>query len=386
MSQIDPKREASTRLTRLLGEMERHSLDAAIITAPKNVYYFTGASAPSLLTLVPSNTLPKYLLVFGDGRTVMLTSQRDKENAVAAFSGTVASYTNYDLQTHMVPNPEYIASEVKRLFGAEASSIKRIGIESWIIPQALLNTIVQSSDVRVHDLSTSISRMRAVKDQDELRAIRAGSELSDFAYSVARSASKPGESEVDVYATVLGEVARKVGSYQFLAGDFASGERSLKVGGPPTRREMKKGETIIVDLWLTTRGYWSDTCRTFVIGGKPSERQLKLLELLKKAMLAGEEKLRPGEKAADVYKAVFSVIAAAGLGDMFPHHAGHGIGLDDWESPFLIPASNEILERGMVCTLEPGAYVPGVGGIRIEHNYLIEDRSPTRLTKYPLDL
>ena len=383
---MDSRKESSVRLKRLLDEMERDSLDAAIITAPKDVYYFTGAVAPSLLSLVHSNTLPMYLLVFGDGRTELLTSQRDKGNAVEAFTGTVASYTNYDLQTHMVPDPEDIALEVKKLFSREPSSIKRIGIESWNIPQALLNVVIQSSNTRLHDLSASILRMRAVKDQDELTAIRAGSELSDFAYSIARSESIPGNSEVDVYASVLGELVRKVGSYQFLAGDFASGERSLKVGGPPTRRRMKEGETIIVDLWLTMRGYWSDTCRTFVIGGKPSARQLNLLELLKRAMLAGEEKLRPGEKAADVYKAVFGVIAAAGLGDMYPHHAGHGIGLDDWESPFLIPGSNQILERSMVCTLEPGAYVPGVGGIRIEHNYLIDGSSPTRLTKYPLDL
>ena len=157
------------------------------------------------------------------------------------------------------------------------------------------------------------------------------------------------------------------------------------MGGPPTLRSLGNGETLILDLWLTANGYWSDTCRTFVIGEDPTSNQVKLLELLKRAMAAGEDKLRPGVKGFEVYNAVFNVIADAGLANRFPHHAGHGIGLEDQEPPFLIPASNETLIEGMVCTLEPGVYVPGVGGLRIEHNYLITTGKPDRLTKYPLD-
>lgn len=105
-------------------------------------------------------------------------------------------------------------------------------------------------------------------------------------------------------------------------------------------------------------------------------------------MVAGERKLRPGSRACDVYKTVFDVIDAAGFGDRFTHHARHGIGLDDQESPFFIPGSDEVFLDGMVCTLEPGAYVPGIGGVRIERNYdsHVKQDGPEDLTNFPLDL
>jgi Xaa-Pro aminopeptidase len=210
--------------------------------------------------------------------------------------------------------------------------------------------------------------------------------LNDFAYSVAKEKSVAGNTELDVYAAVQHELTRRVGSYVLFAGDFVSGERSLRIGGYPTTRILSNGETFILDLWLTSKGYWSDTSRTFIIGGGASAEQKRILETLKQAMAAGEEMLRPGVKAREVYAAVYDVIVKSGYGSKFPHHAGHAVGLDDQEPPFFIPADEMELQEGNVCTLEPGVYIPGLGGFRIENDYLIKSGTIERLTSYPLDL
>ena len=178
---MSAKRAPLRRLQRLLKEMETLDLDASIITNPKHVYYFTGLFAPSLLSLVHSFALPTYLIVFRDGQSILLTPQRDKEIAEKVFGGDVASYVNYNLQMHMVPNPAYVASELKKLLSRFGSPLEKVGVESWTIPQTLLQAVCESNEVGVHDLSSSILRMRATKDTDELAAIREGSALSDFA-------------------------------------------------------------------------------------------------------------------------------------------------------------------------------------------------------------
>jgi Xaa-Pro aminopeptidase len=373
----------SKRLHHLVDLMEEENLDCSIVTDPRNVYYFTGIAPQSILSLVYSFSTLSCLLVFRDGKSVLLTSQREAKTAKEVFDGEIVTFVNYDLRERMIAYPDFVATQLKKLISGRSLRFRRIGVESWHIPHVLLDTFNQTE---FYDLSSNILRWRTVKDSDELLAIRKCCELNDYAYSIAKSVSISGRSEIEVYAIILGELTKNVGSYQFFAGDIVSGERSLEGGGLPTARRLNDGETFILDLWMTWKGYWTDTCRTFVIGGKPTPSQKQTLELLKEAMAAGEEKLRPGVKSSEVYSAVFNVISAAGLGTRFPHHAGHGIGLDDQEPPFFIPASNDVLAEGMTCTLEPGVYVPGVGGFRIEHNYLITGNKPERLTSYPLDL
>ena len=142
----------------------------------------------------------------------------------------------------------------------------------------------------------------------------------------------------------------------------------------------------IFDLWTTTHGYWADTCRTFVVGGKPTAEQIRMHDVVCKAVDAGEALLRPGMPARDVYQTMFDTISDEGYGDHFPHHGGHGFGLYAHEPPFFIPAANDILEEGMTCTLEPGVYVKGIGGVRSEDNYLITETGIENLTPYPRGL
>lgn len=356
-------------------------IDAAIITDPKNVYYFTGYVNASVLPL------PTYLIAFKKDDPVLLTGITETGVAEKTFGGRIETFTNYSLKERMIAYPDLAAAGVKEL--TKNRRLRKIGLEFWTTPETVRQAIVRKgSRMQLLDLSETILTWRKTKDPNEVEAIRASCELDDYAYGVIKEISRDGVDELEAYSQAYEKLIKKAksSSFQFFYGDFTSGERALQSGGPPTNRVMKKGETLVLDLWVTTRGYWADTCRTFVIGGEPSPAQNRTLDILKRALNAGAEKLRPGNTAADVYQAIFAVIAGAGHGDKFPHHGGHCVGLDAWEPPFIIPGSKERLKEGEVCALEPGVYIPEIGGMRIEDDYLITSSGGKSLCKFPFDL
>jgi Xaa-Pro dipeptidase len=361
--------------------LEKTAIDVAIITDPKNVYYFTGYINASVLPL------PTYLIAFKKDEPILLTGTSEEITAVKTFGGEVQTFTNYSLQERMIAYPNLAATEIKKL--TRNRKFRNVGLEFWTTPETIRQTIVRKgASQQLFDLSKTILNWRKVKDADELEAIRASCELDDYAYGVIKGTSRAGMTELEAYSSAYQKliVKAKTPSFQFFYGDFTSGERALRSGGPPTTRVMSKGETFVLDLWVTTKGYWADTCRTFVIGGEPSSDQNRILNLLKQALTAGAEELKPGNTAAVVYEAVYSVIDDAGYGSKFPHHGGHCVGLDAWEPPFIIPGSHERLKEGEVCALEPGVYIPEIGGMRIEDDYLITSSGGKSLCKFPFDL
>lgn len=361
--------------------MERAAIDAAVITDPKNVYYFTGYVNASVLPL------PTYLIAFRKEEPILVTGISEKSIAEGTFGGEVQTFTNYSLQERMIAYPNLAASGIKKQI--KNKRFRKVGLEFWATPETVRQTIVRKgASPRLIDLSEIILNWRKVKDADELEAIRASCELDDYAYGVIKETSRAGMTELEVYSSAYQKliVKAKTASFQFFYGDFTSGERALQSGGPPTNRVMSRGETFVLDLWVTTKGYWADTCRTFVIGGEPSTDQNRILNLLKQALGAGAEKLKPGNTAAAVYDAIYRVIDGAGYGSKFPHHGGHCVGLDAWEPPFIIPGSHERLKEGEVCALEPGVYIPEIGGMRIEDDYLITSTGGKSLCKFPFDL
>jgi Xaa-Pro dipeptidase len=142
----------------------------------------------------------------------------------------------------------------------------------------------------------------------------------------------------------------------------------------------------ILDFSVVIRNYRSDFTNTLVVGKEPRPDQQRLCDLCLKAMAQGEKELRSGRSCLTVYQAVRDAFERAGMAEYFPHHAGHGLGLTHPEAPYLVREANETLLAGDVITLEPGLYVPDVGGIRIEHNYLITDKGYERLSNHTIAL
>jgi Xaa-Pro aminopeptidase len=192
--------------------------------------------------------------------------------------------------------------------------------------------------------------------------------------------------ELDVYEGVFNACSTVAGQPVIVYGDFAVSPGSARRGGPPTSRVLLDGDTFILDYSVVRFGYRSDFTNTLAVGGQPTLDQRRLFDACTAAMAAGESTLRAGESCLAVYNAVRQPFIAGGLADHFPHHAGHGLGLSHPEAPFFVRNATETLVDGDVITLEPGLYVDGVGGIRIERNYLITTTGFRTLSHHTISL
>ena len=317
---------------------------------------------------------------------MLLVGSTETVKAQEVFKEELLTFKDYDVNEHMVVYPELIAENLKKNgTDLRPKSDGRVGIESWHLPAVLSEAIKESFGVSMVDVSKDIRSMRVVKDHHEIEKISEGSRLLDKAHRMIKPLIREGMREISICATVQETLFKQTGRTQLVLGDYISGERTLEISGSPTKRKLRRGETMIVDLQTTCEQYWADTTRTFTVR-KPNQNQLKVWRVLIEARNAVELVLRPGTLARDVYKAAYSVISRAGYGGLFPHHVGHGIGLESQEAPFFLANSAEQLKEGVVCAIEPGIYDKSIGGIRIEDDYLVTADGFERLSLFPLEL
>ena len=261
---------------------------------------------------------------------------------------------------------------------------------------ALLQTVNPSlGGLRIHDrpgdpyaatVIRTVAEMRRQKDPDEVSLLRSCMRAGEAGHAWARGNVRPGMSELDVYCGVNTACIQAAGQPVIVYGDFAVSPGPQRRGGPPTSRLLEAGDMLILDYSVVIGGYRSDFTNTLVVGRDPTPDQKRLYELCVQAMAAGEKELAAERSCRTVYEAVRDVFDRAGVAEHFPHHAGHGLGLTHPEAPYFVREADETLLSGDVVTLEPGLYVPGVGGIRIEHNYLITPRGYERLSKHTIAL
>jgi Xaa-Pro aminopeptidase len=257
----------------------------------------------------------------------------------------------------------------------------------------ILRSVVDQHGGRVHDsladaLASRVleitSEMRRRKDPDEVELLRACMRATEAGHAWARANIARGMTELDVYHGVSNACAKAAGHWVLVYGDFTVSPGSAKRGGPPTPHVLKAGETFILDFSVVIQGYRSDFTNTLVVGAEPTAEQQELFDCCVAAMAAGEKELRAGATCQRVFDAVRGAFGP--LADKFPHHAGHGLGISHPEAPFIVRHSTETLVAGDVVTLEPGLYVDGVGGVRIEHNYLITETGYERLSNHEITL
>jgi Xaa-Pro aminopeptidase len=234
-------------------------------------------------------------------------------------------------------------------------------------------------------LDDEVMRLRSVKTPEEVELIRRNARLAVTGFNAAREIVATRGTELELFTHVWREMCRELGRVFTLRGDFTAGVATADLGGPPTMKSIRGGENILVDLGILIDGYWADVTRNF-IAGKPTSRQSALHSILQDAIESGYAMLRPGASVASVYFAVRNVIAKAGYGEYFLHPAGHGLGLSVHEHPDVAPYSRDTLVEGMVVTLEPGIYIPGEGGMRLEDDFVVCNSGGERLSTSPLGL
>ncbi len=230
----------------------------------------------------------------------------------------------------------------------------------------------------------TLAAMRRQKDPDEIAILRECMRATEAGHAWARANIMPGMTELDVYSGVVAACTKAAGRACIVYGDFAVSPGPERRGGSATDRILEPGDMFILDYSVVLQGYRSDFTNTLVVGREPTADQRRLYDQCCQAMAAGERELRAGAACLDVYGAVNGVFAKAGVEKSFGHHSGHGLGLTHPEAPFFVRHADETLLENDVVTLEPGLYVTGVGGIRIEHNYRITATGYERLSNHAI--
>ena len=324
-----------------------------LIFNPSNLTYFTGFSGATALLIPPQ------------GENVLFVGGVNYEQAKSETEG---------LTVEILKRGENLMEKIAKQFPAEKYAVDMLPIESW----RLLAKAV-GGEGKLEPAGSLIVKLRSVKDEREIQLIREACRLGDRGMQVASEVIRPGVKERDVAAEV--EYAMRKSGSDGTSFDtiIASGSSSAYPHGSCSSRIIAEGDLVVVDLGATYNFYRSDMTRTFV-AGKPSEKQRKIYETVKQANKKAFEAIKPSVAAAEVDGSARRVIEAAGFGEFFVHNLGHGVGLEIHEAPVLGPDSKDVLAAGNVVTDEPGIYLPGYGGVRIEDTVLVTADGAEKLT------
>ncbi|GIX03382.1 MAG: aminopeptidase [Planctomycetaceae bacterium] len=236
------------------------------------------------------------------------------------------------------------------------------------------------------DLGTLLRMLRRQKEPDELALIQRCCRAAEAGHAAARQVLRAGIREWEVFREVQAAVITAAERAVVVYGDFRACPASHpKQGGLPTDYRLQPGDLFVLDYSVVIAGYRCDFTNTLCVG-QPTAEQQQLYSAVMEAITAGESCLKAGTAAREVFTAVHAALAQHDLALYFGHHAGHGLGLAHPEPPILVPDSRDVLLEGDVITLEPGVYVPGVGGLRNEHNYVITATGYERLSQHVISL
>ena len=336
-------------------------VELAVLVSPQSLTYFTG--------VVLDDRFPHVFVLRGDGSTDLIAP----DNHECAIIDRSHSYERYSLQ-HSLVISDIVGNAVTALISTlrDCPAPKQIGVESEYLSHSFVQALRERFPAaEIVSVTRDLLRMRRRKSADEIARIRRTGEVLAAGYQAVRNEIAVGLTEWQVYNVFWSAAVAATQAKIFPAGDFACGLRGPE-GGGPTDRQIEKGELFIIDTFPRVAGYHADLCRTFAVTPL-TEVQQEAWHVIAESLKQAEQLIRPGARAAGIDAAIRSHLSRfAPARDSFRHHAGHGIGLNPQESPWLIPGSDEVLCEGDVIAVEPGLYSPALqGGLRLEQNYLV---------------
>ncbi len=337
-----------TRRDKLRRALKRAGADALLVTDFRNVTYLTGFTGDD-----------SYLLVRNDGQTLLsdgrYTTQLSEE----------CPDLDVDIRGPSVKMLDATSRLVRR------SGLAKLAVEADSMTVGFRDKLSQKLP-KLEFVSTTglVAELRLRKDRDEIRRIRRAVECAEKAFAAVCEGLAPEKTEKDV-ADELDHTMRRMGAEcASFPPIVAVGSRSALPHAPPTSRQMGEDGFVLIDWGARDDLYVSDLTRV-VIHGKLSAKLRRVYSAVLEAQTRAIEAIRPGATAQEVDAVARGVIADAGFGRRFNHGLGHGIGLDVHEAPRLGATSETVLKPGMVVTVEPGVYLPGWGGVRIEDDVLV---------------
>ncbi len=357
------------RLDRLRTAMAGAGVDAMIVTNLVNVRYLSGfTGSAGILAVTPDDAL---LATDGRYRT------QSAEQVAAAGAAVEIAVGNVTAQRTAVREALAGGAAV----GLEEESVTWAASRRWI-------ELLEGSEV----LPTAglVEALREVKDVGEIDRMARAAAIADEALAevlpLLASAARERVTE-EQFALALDTAMRRGGAESTAFETIvAAGENSAKPHHHPTDRAIAAGDPVVVDFGATFDGYRSDMTRTFCVGGEPTGELARVFAVVRDSQAEGVAAVRPGAGAKEVDEVCRRVIAAAGWAEAFEHGTGHGVGLDIHEAPTVSPMGTASLSPGVVVTVEPGVYLPSVGGVRIEDTLVVTDDGNRPLTTFTKDV
>ncbi len=363
----------TARLSKLKHAQRSAGVDYVALVPGPNLIYFTGLhmhlSERPILALFPTADEPPILIApfFEVGK---------------ATSGPV----RLDWQVHSykdgVPYEDAFRSAAD-VHGLHGKTIAVEPLQMRVLEWALLSGAAHG--VQQASASELITPLRMIKDADEVAAMQRAIALAEAALTQTLEEIRAGMTERQVAGLLMSRMLDAGAHALPFAPLVQAGPNGANPHGTSSDRPLRQGDMVVIDFGLTVDDYSSDITRTIAVG-EPDAPMREAYEVVKAANAAGRAAARPGVTGEAVDRAARKVIEAAGYGQYFTHRTGHGLGLEGHEPPYMVAGDTTVLQPGMTFTIEPGIYIPGKGGVRIEDDVLITEDGSQSLTTFTRDL
>lgn len=350
----------NNRIKSLKLAIQEKKVDAFLVTEPANLFYLTGYTGSNGVLIVHNNhTQP-----------IFYTDFRYQEQVKNEVSGCQIKIRDQNLFTNFPVD--------------DVSKVRVLGFESNSLSFANY-TIVKSQLPRIEmkPLENTIEDLRKIKDKTELQKIKDSTNVTDKVFRDILAIIKPGQTEKEI-ANEIDYQFRKYGEIAFPS-IVAFGDRGALPHAQPSNKKLKSGDVMVFDIGAKINNYCADMTRTAVCG-KASAKVKKVYEIVLTAQQLAEEKIMAGESGVEIDRYARNYITEKGLGKFFGHGLGHGVGIMVHEAPTLATQSKDILKSNETVTVEPGIYLPGEFGVRIEDLVVVKEKGCEILTKSPKQL
>lgn len=348
------------RIQRLRRAIKEKDLDAVLLQSDPNRNYLSGFTGDESFSIITE----KEAIFITDSRFTEQARQQVKDYEIIQYKGAFQ---------------DFLGSMTKKL------SVKKLGFEEDIVSFSTYNTYKNTVSCELVPMGGIVEKLRLIKDDYEIKCMRDAAKIADKAFLHMIEFIKPGMTERQI-GLELEFTLKKLGAKDLsFPSIIASGERSCLPHGQATNKIVNNGEFLTMDFGCIYENYCSDMTRTVVIG-EPSSEMVKVYNTVLAAQENALKAYKAGVTGAEVDKVARDFIEKAGYGDKFGHGLGHGVGRQIHEMPRISPLGTTKLEAGMVVTDEPGIYISGFGGVRIEDLLVVTDNGCEVLSKSPKDL
>ncbi|SMO40597.1 M24 family metallopeptidase [Melghirimyces algeriensis] len=359
------------RLKQITHWIKKTDTDLALILSPANLFYLSRFECDPHERLIG-------LFIFPDQEPFFICPRLEESRLIASgWEYEIIGYEDSD-------NPwDQVEQALKK---RSSRPYKKIAVEkeslSFARAESLLNC---SPKAHLISITEELNRLRAVKDREEIQILKEAAQWADYGVKCGIEALTEGCTELEVVAQIEYELKKKGIREMSFSTMVLFGEHSGDPHGTPGTRRLKRGDLVLFDLGVVLNGYCSDITRTVAFGGI-SEEKKAIYNTVLQAEQAALNCCRPGTALKEIDHAARKVIEKAGYGSHFPHRVGHGLGVEVHEAPSIHNQNENLLMENMTFTVEPGIYIPQLGGVRIEDDVLVTKEGIELLTQFSKEL